>query len=272
MLGTRYEEYEMLKTGLPFVLNADIKRNSYNLSKETNWHENLEIQFCMDGAGTVLLDGKKHSIHKDDIVLINSNVIHYTGTDSELTYDCLIVGTDFCKQMDLDISFSDFKSIIKSQRIADMFLQFKKIYSDLSYPYRKANLNKILLQILLELTEYCDINKAAAKEKSKGYERVKLTIIYIRENYNSKITLEQIARFVLCDKYTLCKEFKKFTGQTVFENLNNYRCLKAAQYLSEGITVTQAASLCGFENFSFFSKTFKKHIGTLPSKYKNARV
>ena len=116
------------------------------------------------------------------------------------------------------------------------------------------------------------IFKAAVKEKSKGYEKVKLTIMYIRENYNSKITLEQIARFVLCDKYTLCKEFKKFTGQTVFENLNNYRCLKAAQYLSEGITVTQAASLCGFENFSFFSKTFKKHIGTLPSKYKNARV
>ena len=83
-----------------------------------------------------------------------------------------------------------------------------------------------------------------------------------------KISLEDISRSVLCDKYTLCRDFKKYTGQTVFENLNRYRCIKAAELLNDGKSVAEAALLCGFESFSFFTKTFKKYMGSLPSEYK----
>ena len=98
MIGTRHEEYKQRTDGLPFVLNADLKRSSYNFSKENNWHENIEIQLCTNGCGTVILDGEKYSFCKNDIVVVNSNVIHYTGTDCDLTYDCIIISTDFCNQ------------------------------------------------------------------------------------------------------------------------------------------------------------------------------
>ena len=39
VIGTRYEEYEQLRNGLPFVLNAYIERSCYNLSKENNYAE-----------------------------------------------------------------------------------------------------------------------------------------------------------------------------------------------------------------------------------------
>ena len=94
----------------------------------------------------------------------------------------------------------------------------------------------------------------------------KRVIFFIQENYDKRITLDQISKEVLTDKYTLCKIFKKLTGQTIFENLNEYRCLKAAEYIAEGKSVSEAANLCGFDNNSFFTKTFKRYIGTLPSK------
>ena len=78
MLGTRYEEYEQMKNGLPFVLNAGIRRDRYNLSKETNWHENLEIQFCVNGEGELLSDGRRYPFCENDVAVINSNSIHYT--------------------------------------------------------------------------------------------------------------------------------------------------------------------------------------------------
>ena len=102
----------------------------------------------------------------------------------------------------------------------------------------------------------------------KNFETVKSVITYIREIYNKKITLDEISKAVLCDKYALCREFKRLTGQTIIENLNNYRCINAMRFLNEGYTVAKAAELCGFDNLSFFTKTFKKYIGKLPSEYK----
>ena len=56
MLTTRYEEYNPLVDGLPFVLQVDLKRSRFQRSESNNWHANLEIQICTEGCGTVLLD------------------------------------------------------------------------------------------------------------------------------------------------------------------------------------------------------------------------
>ena len=87
-----------------------------------------------------------------------------------------------------------------------------------------------------------------------------------------KITLDDISKAVLFDKFALCREFKKTTGQTIVENLNNYRCIKAIEYLSAEYTVAQTAAFCGFDNLSFFTKTFKRFIGKLPSDYKKQTI
>ena len=269
MLSSRYEEYEKMRNGLPFILHSDIKRNRYNFSKQTNWHENLELQFCISGCGTVLLDGKKLSFCQNDIAVANSNVIHYTGTDSEIIYDALIIGTDFCNQMNFDLEMLQFESKLKNPVIFETYRKLKKLYSDLSDPCRIAQLNILLLEILIELVKNHSLPKTKVSDKNKNYEIIKLAIIYIRDNYQQKITLDEIAKAVSLNKYTLCKDFKKYTDQTVFENLNHYRCVKAIDCLTLGSTVADAASLCGFDNFSYFAKTFKKHFGMSPKEYKN---
>ena len=43
-------------------------------------------------------------------------------------------------------------------------------------------------------------------------------------------------------------------------------------FIAEGnIILSEAAMLCGFNNMSFFTKTFKQYIGTLPSEVKKTR-
>lgn len=267
MIGTRHEEYGHLTDGLPFVLNTDLKRTYFNNSKENNWHDDLEIQLCTGGSGTVLLDGKEFRFNKNDIVVVNSNVIHYTGTDTELTYSCIIISSDFCKQVGLDQSGVAFSPFIQSTRIMELFQNLIDTYLNINEPYRIAKLNQMLLGILIELAEHHTIPKNSIRE-DKDLEKIKSTILYIRNNYNRKITLDDISKAVLYDKYALCRKFKKLTGQTIVQNINNYRCIKAIDYLNAGYTVAQTALLCGFENLSFFTKTFKKYVGRLPSSYK----
>lgn len=268
MLGTRHEEYQKFEEGLPFLLNSNIHRSRAKYSKESNWHENLEIQLCISGSGFVLLNGEKYDIEENDVVVANCDVIHYTGTDTSLTYSCLIISTEFCRNFGLDPKSISFEPIIKNQRVSDLLLQLKDIYTDNTVAYRTAKLNNILLNLLIELAEHHGEKRDVSATDTAKSKVIKSAISYIVENYNRKITLDEISKAVLYDKYALCREFKKYTGQTIIDNLNRYRCLKAKELLRDGHSVAEVADLCGFDNLSYFGKTFKKHVGCSPSKYK----
>lgn len=268
MIATRYDEYKNRYSTLPFILYPDLERSRFKRSGEQNWHEDIELQLCTKGEGVLLLDGVSHPFKKGDIGAINSNVIHYTGTDTFLSYTCLIIKADFCRQIGIDCTAISFEEFVKSNSLAKKIEALVRAYTDKSDALRTARLNKLLLDILIELTEKHSSKKRAVSYSGKALEEVKGTIKYIRENYGQKISLDDIAKAVCTDKYALCRSFKRLTGQTIFENLNNYRCVKALELLKSGSTVTQAAEGCGFENLSFFSKTFKKYMGILPGEAK----
>lgn len=268
MKGIRHEKHNSLIDELPFFLQINLERTPYICFPEQNWHENVEIQLCTSGKGTVILDGRQYVLEKGDIAVVNSNVIHYTGTDEYLTYTCLIVSTEWCRQMGFDYNSLKFCECFKSDVLKKKIENLCDIFLERSDPLRIAKSNEILLGIFIELTEkHLDFGKKTTL-KDKNFDTIKSTVAYIRENYNRKITLDEIAKSVFCDKYSLCKEFKKYTGQTVFESLNHYRIQRAADYLSEGYRVSETALLCGFENVSFFTKTFKKYMGKTPMAYK----
>lgn len=268
MNGTRHEEYAHISNNLPFILHPRLHRTPSTCRAEKNWHENIEIQVCLDGEGYVLLDGDKHDFKKGDIILVNSNAIHYTYTNTSLIYTCIIVDTEFCKQVDVNYSSLNLKSKINSESIMCLTEKLTNIYLDENYSCRVARLTQIILQILIEIVEKHVISFSEVKTKPRSYERVKLAIKYVRENYTRKLSLEEIAKNVYADKFVLSREFKKITGQTVINYVNLYRCQKAIELIESGENVIEASYKCGFENPSFFSKTFKKHLGVSPSKYK----
>ena len=267
MLGTRYENYEN-SAALPFVLRTNILRTPHNLSREQNWHEELELQLCTDGEGQLLLGGEKFPFRKNDISVVNSNVLHYTATDSSLTYSCLIIRAAFCRQMGIDCDRLTFAPLIQSPVLTDLFLQLTAVCADKDAPLLTARAHHALLALLIELVS----NHAAAGQnatpRSRTFDTVKQAITYLHRNYHRRITLNELAEHVMMDKYALCREFKKATGQTIFGYLGNYRCLRACELLKSGCSVSEAASSCGFENLSYFTKTFKKHIGQNPSTFR----
>ena len=264
-MDLRYEEYTDTPGQAPFVLNQNIQRTAALRSKNQNWHENIEIQFCKEGEGFVLIDGKCHAFSKGDIALIDSGAIHYTFTDTNMVYTCIIVSTYFCKQMGIDYQRLSFVPLLQNEKLFGLFEEICDVYPKES-PIRVARLSNLLLSMLILIVDDYSSNKSSSGMEQKELATVKKVLLYIRKNYHTKITLDSIAEHVLTDKYTLCKIFKANTGQTIFENVNAYRCMKAAEYIASGKNVCESANLCGFENNSFFTKTFKRYMGILPSK------
>ncbi len=267
MLQTRYEEYESIPQNLPCVFHKGIKRTSINYSKNTNWHDNLEIELCTKGQGFILLDGDRYEFKKGDVAIVNSNVIHYTGTNTSLAYDCLIIDTKFCKMADIDPATLCFKPLITSDAITASFAEITEIYNSPDICHI-AKLQSAILKILIVLRENYTVFERAIGSNNKYFENVKETIRFIRENYSQKITLENLAKNVYTDKFSLSKKFKEVTGNTIVQYINSYRCEMAIQLIREGSPINEAAIKCGFNNMSFFTRTFKAHTGKLPSEYK----
>jgi len=268
MLQNRYEEYLSFSNNIPFILRSKIRRSASVYSKESNWHDNLEIELCTKGRGSVTLDGKRLEFSKGDIAVINSNVIHYTGTGEEMEYTCLIIDTDFCKQADIDPSLIKFKEMFRDEAVKNTILEMETLCQSKDELCRVAKLRMLTLALLILLKEKYVQECFAQAQNDIAHENVKNAIKYIRQNYMNKFSLDELCASVFTNKFVLSRQFKKVTRQSIVEYVNVYRCRQAEMMISSGTSVGAAAMLCGFSNMSFFTKTFKKYIGKLPSQCK----
>lgn len=93
---------------------------------------------------------------------------------------------------------------------------------------------------------------------------------YIKENYNHKINLTEIAKkFYLSYSY-LSLLFKKETGSNITEYLNIVRINKAKELLKDPKNkIYNIGSMVGIDDSHYFSRIFKKYTGLSPSQYRN---
>lgn len=95
---------------------------------------------------------------------------------------------------------------------------------------------------------------------------------YIKDNYRRKITLDEIAANTYVNKAYLSTLFKKETGSTISQYINEVRVEKSKLLLlEENLRIVEIASICGFEGQSYFTKVFRKIVGMTPKKYREER-
>lgn len=268
MIGIRYEEYDTRAGGIPFVLYDDLHRTPLTCSSAANWHDNIEIQFCIDGEGTVLIDGERYPFLPEDIVLVNSGSIHYTGTEEHLIYTSILLDPTFCQRAGFEPTALCFEPRFRDSDCLALCREIVQLYRTENTPYRYARLQILILRLLILFSD----RHTVLPPKTRGvpsHDTVKNAIRYIRENYRNRITLDTLAAVVYTDKYHLTRIFRQLTQQTVVDYINQYRCRTAMAMIADGASVSAAAEACGFHNMSFFTKTFRRHIGCLPSECKS---
>jgi AraC-like DNA-binding protein/ligand-binding sensor protein len=105
----------------------------------------------------------------------------------------------------------------------------------------------------------------------KNMDVVYRAVQYMRQNYSSKITLEDVAKAVYLSPTYLCKIFKKEVGCNFNEYLNQLRIEKSKQLLMErGNRIVDVMTVVGFEDQSYFTKVFKKVAGVSPKHFRRS--
>lgn len=104
---------------------------------------------------------------------------------------------------------------------------------------------------------------------SAGRESIKKAVRYISRNYALSISLEDVSRYVNLSPSYFSGLFKQCTGFSFKEYLNLVRIEESKRLLANtDYSIVDIAVATGFQDQSYFSKVFKRHVGVTPKQYR----
>ena len=133
----------------------------------------------------------------------------------------------------------------------------------------KNYLELFLITLMRSLTETEQGNPVFV-EKSELQSRLVPNILrMMEENPTGALRVEDIARQTNYSRAYVFREFKRATGKSLMAYYNERRIQRAAELLGVGaLSVREIAETLGFDTPNYFSKSFKRIMGTTPTAYK----
>ncbi len=249
-----------------------------------HWHNEIEIIRILSGVLKVTLDNKEYIVNAGDIIFVNSETVHGAIPDN-CVYECIVFNVAY-----LDITEREIKSF--TENLLNHTVYVNEIHSGCTE--FTATANKLfeaiqndskgmrfkvtgylyeLLGVILANDMYSENLAIMSVHNEKNVLTLKKALAFIRRSYDQQISLEDIAASAEISPKYLCTFFKEMTGKTPFEYLKEYRVERAARRLiNTDMPVTQIAFACGFNDLSYFIKTFKEIKGVTPKNFRKNRV
>lgn len=259
-----YENHVITEPLLPFIFHR-----CYNVSRRINtpnWHKNIELLYCIGGSGFIRCGLECTDFTPGDIFVVNADTPHSIGSSSAVQYRCLIIDSGFCEENGIPISQLLFVPRVQDAALCQLFDAVTDAY-DRRDEENICAIADIRYAVLGLLRKLCREYAAVGKRDDRADEYVKKAISYIRQNMTEAISLETIAAYTGISKFHLSRQFKAYTGSTVITTVNLIRCTEARRLIEGGMPISEAATSCGYENLSYFTRTFKKHFQALPSAF-----
>lgn len=256
-----YENHQFDKE-LPVIFHLDQLEKSVSESSFSNWHENIELIYCIEGEGWVVINSNSIEIKEQSVLVINSGDIHYFMPSTvRIRYYCLIINAAFLKEFGMDV-----EKIFFGEEVTDAqgITFFQKIVAEMEkeQPFYKA----VVKGEIVSYMAYLCRNYMREKSNAGNNSQIKRGLIYIREHFTEDLSVEQIAFQAGFSRYYFSRQFKNVMGMTVMKYVEFLRCRHAKELLESGTSVSKAALDCGFADLSYFTKVFKGQYGVLPSK------
>ena len=269
----------------PFLVSCQKLSEYESGSFMWHWHPEIEITYVQKGTMCYKVNHMVYHLKEGDIVFNNSGALH-SGT-MENQKDCAYIPVTF----DSRLIYGFFQSTVNSKYV-DPVIQdsmLPAICIDQSEPWHKPFREYLLRIIALDekkpdfyelditiclqsmwrlLLEHITYEPQASRENSLEYDRIKKILSYIEENYQNKITLNDIAGHIHLCESECTRLFKRHMNTTLFAFLQEYRIERSLEFLQP---VSAVADKAGFSDPNYYSKVFAKIKGCSPREYRNHR-
>lgn len=266
---------------IPFDTDSPVRLFMHKLGDVSrHWHESLELLFVLAGEVTVLTGTHQTTLQTDDMLLVNSNVVHELHSQECVLIAVQIKLSKFNLSPDvLQTLYFDCNS--RTSREKNAFFAIKRIITALLQVSSAQSEDKLFrsrtlaYELLSELVKNFKTEKPVLENNTqKHLERLNRILRYINDHYREQLTLSQVAEREHLSVPYLSSFFEKYMGinfSAYYTNLRLEHALRELIYTD--VSVEQIALNNGFSDSRTFARAFKKRYHTIPSAYrKNAAV
>ncbi len=244
-----------------------------------HWHPEYEIIRIIEGSFHLTLDDRSFVVNKGDILFLQDGTLH-GGSPENCIYECLVFDMKLLLK-ESNISTKITQKILRHeitvrQQLPDNLVSIKNTVDNLfhviteketGYEFLTQGYLFQLLGIILNEHLY-DVNTNAAHISQQHVQIFKRVLSYIEDNYTERITLEDLAKIAGMNPKYFCRFFRVMSYHTPIDYINYYRIECACEQLSSTKnSITEAAYNSGFNDISYFIKTFRKYKGITPKQY-----
>lgn len=249
-------------------------------------HNYIEIVYMCQGSTHHVINNDDVILNKGELLFLNLKAAHeiYPAKAEDIAVNFIVLPEFFdvaIKMMDeRDNSLRNYIiGCLTSSKDNISYLHFKVadvlpvqnlienlIWSIMNKQNNTNNINQVTMGLLLlHLMNYTD---KIMTERNYEQDLTLKILQYIEENYREG-ELGNLAEKLNCNIVWLSRMIKNLTGKTYTELIQNKRMNQAA-YLLENtkITIADIGYYVGYENISYFYRTFKNHFGLTPRDYR----
>lgn len=225
--------------------------------------------YCMEGSGTIVVEGKEYVLHANQAFCIPRFKGHRYYASEKDPWSILWVhfkGEDIA-QYPLE---SCQKIAFTSQHATNrMQFLFELLIRVLESNYTLGNfiyISQVLGMILAET--YYREKHHTTQEQNKHVTNV---IRYMYKHLEENMTLEQIAQEFQLSKSYLNAIFQKYTQHAPMDFFISLKMKRACQLLrASDCYIYEVAQRLGYSDQYYFSRIFKKIVGMSPKEYRES--
>jgi AraC-like DNA-binding protein len=247
-----------------------------------HYHPEYELTFITKGSGKRLVGDSHENFEAGDLVLIGPGLPHTWVSHRVRKNSSSAVVIQFSEEfINSFLQHPEFSDVAKLLAGSGNGLFFpyrarKKIAEEIKLLPDKKGVEKIttLLMVLQQLATGSSVKLASTFFSSvKGVEnekRINRVCQYVQKHAGEKISLQKAADMIHLSDTAFCKFFKRATGKTFSDYVNDIRIGLACSLLTESDkTVNEIAYQCGFESLTYFNRVFLKKKNARPREFRN---